>query len=92
MTGITSRIKITVIPNLINTTYSGNREKSIVSTMMFNVGELIMAATEVSTRAPAEYNPVAIGAAQFTQTPNGAPIVIPKRLFENPVLKLRLLW
>ncbi len=46
-------------------------------TMTLKVGELTSVASAVSTRPPPLSIPWAIGAAQFTQTPSGAPMSIP---------------
>ena len=52
---------------------------------MFSVGELNMAANVVSRRAPESWSPLAMGAAQFTQTPSGAPAPIPNKVFLKPL-------
>ena len=49
----------------------------MVSTITFSVGEATMADSVDSARAPPAYMPLAIGAAQFTHTPSGAPIAMP---------------
>jgi len=67
----------------------GNSEKAIVRTTIFKVGEAIIADKVVSALAPALYMPLAIGAAQLTQTPNGAPIAIPSAEFAYLPLKDR---
>ena len=55
----------------------------MASTIIFKVGELIIVAKVVSTRPPASWIPLAIGAAQLTQTPKGAPIATPSAEFMN---------
>ena len=62
----------------------------MVRTTTFSVGEAIMADSVVSARSPPEYIPRAIGAAQFTQTPNGVPMTRPRALLAKLPLKLFL--
>ena len=55
-------------------------------TMTFRVGELTRAAKPVSVRAPDASTPCAIGAAQLTHTPSGAPMNMPARLLAKRFL------
>ena len=61
---------------------------SMVSTMTFRVGEATIADSVDSARAPPLYIPLAIGAAQLTQTPSGAPIAMPSAELAKPLRKL----
>ena len=55
---------------------------------MLKVGDDSIAARVVSARAPPEYSPLAIGAAQLTHTPSGAPIASPNAEFAKAPRKL----
>ncbi len=63
----------------------------MLRTMTLSVGELISVASAVSRRAPAAYIPCAIGVAQLTQTPSGAPTNMPDSVLSHGDLKLRCL-
>ena len=85
MTRITNRLSAILVTAIKN----GRIENAIVRTTMFSVGDAIIADSVVSARNPAEYMPLAMGAAQFTQTPSGAPITMPRNELAKPPLKLR---
>lgn len=92
-------MNINVMTSFDTAMYKGNKLKVMVKTTILSVGELNIVARLVSTVEPALYMPLAMGAAQFTHTPKGAPTATPfsvlrKMLcpggFRKPLIKVSM--
>ena len=88
-TGISTRMKKSAKPSLNAAMNGGNSAKSIVMTTTLRVGELIIAANVDSSLAPALRIAWAMGAAQLTHTPRGAPTRTPIRVLAKAPSTLR---
>ena len=87
--GITSRMKPSVRPSFSDAIQKGNSANVIDSTTTLSVGDDISVASVVSPLAPDWWMPSAMGTAQLTHTPSGAPIATPISVFAIPPSNLR---
>ena len=83
-------IKARVTPSFKLASQNGKRANVMLKTTRFKDGDDINTASVVSERPPDLSTPIAIGTAQFTHTPNGAPIETPNKVLANRPLNCLL--